>query len=49
MGDFWAIEKYNEAFDDNKGTSFVLVNTAEGEKALQQLDLTMEQNTTTPS
>lgn len=39
LGDFWAIEKYNEAFDDNKGTSFVLVNTAKGEKALQQLDL----------
>lgn len=39
LGDFWAIEKYNEAFDDNKGTSFVLVNTSKGEKALQQLDL----------
>ena len=39
LGDFWAIEKYNEAFDDNKGTSFVLVNTTKGEKALQQLDL----------
>jgi len=39
LGDFWAIEKYNEAFDDNKGTSFVLVNTTKGEKALQQLNL----------
>lgn len=39
LGDFWAIEKYNESFDDNKGTSFVLANTTKGENALQQLDL----------
>lgn len=39
LGDFWAIEKYNEEFDDNKGTSFVLVNTVKGETALKQLDL----------
>ena len=39
LGDFWAIEKYNEAFDDNKGTSFVLVNTSKGERTLQKLDL----------
>ena len=39
LGDFWAIEKYNEELDDNKGTSFVLVNTQKGEKALQLLDL----------
>lgn len=39
LGDFWAIDKYNEAFDDNKGTSFVLVNTTKGEKVLLQLDL----------
>lgn len=41
LGDFWAIEKYNEAYDDNRGTSFVLVNTAKGDKALNALDLTI--------
>lgn len=39
LGDFWAIEKYNEAYDDNRGTSFVMVNTEKGEKTLQKLDL----------
>lgn len=39
LGDFWAIEKYNEAYDDNKGTSFVLVNTEKGEHMLHSLDL----------
>lgn len=32
LGDFWAIEKYNPAFDDNKGTSFVMTNTRKGEE-----------------
>lgn len=41
LGDFWAIEKYNEAYDDNRGTSFVLVNTTKGDKALNALDLTI--------
>lgn len=39
LGDFWAIEKYNEAFDDNRGTSFALVNTTKGEQALLSLDM----------
>jgi len=39
LGDFWAIEKNSEEFDDNKGTSFVLVNTKKGEGALLNLDL----------
>lgn len=39
LGDFWAIEKYNEEYDDNKGTSFVLVNTLKGEKAVRSLDM----------
>ena len=39
LGDFWAIEKYNEEYDDNKGTSFVLVNTSKGESLLNSLDL----------
>lgn len=39
LGDFWAIEKYNEAYDDNQGTSFVLVNTEKGDKAINGLDV----------
>lgn len=38
LGDFWAIEKYNEAFDDNKGTSFVLTSTEKGSKLIEGLD-----------
>ena len=39
LGDFWAIEKYNEEYDDNKGTSFVLVNTPKGKFLLDSLDM----------
>ena len=39
LGDFWFIEKYNETYDDNRGTSFVEVNTAKGDKMLNSLDL----------
>ena len=39
LGDFWAIEKYNETYDDNQGTSFVLVNTEKGDKAINDLDV----------
>lgn len=39
LGDFWAIEKYKEEFDDNRGTSFVLVNTEKGDAILNSLDL----------
>lgn len=39
LGDFWAIENYNEEYDDNKGTSFVLVKTSKGEILLKSLDL----------
>lgn len=38
LGDFWAIEKYDEKHDDNKGTSFVLVNSAKGEQYFSQID-----------
>lgn len=38
LGDFWAIEKYQDGLDDNKGTSFVLTNTEKGENAIEQLD-----------
>ena len=39
LGDFWAIEKYNPEYDDNKGTSFVLTNTEKGERILNELDI----------
>ena len=39
LGDFWAIEKYEEKYDDNKGTSFVLVNTTKGDNILRSLDM----------
>jgi len=38
LGDFWAIEKYNKEFDDNKGTSFVLINSAKGERYYNSLE-----------
>lgn len=37
LGDFWAIEKYAPQYDDNKGTSFVLVNTVKGNKYMQEI------------
>lgn len=39
LGDFWAIEIFNEKYDDNKGTYFVLVNTSKGESFLNSLDI----------
>lgn len=38
LGDFWAIEKYAPEYDDNKGTSFVLVNTTKGDKYMNLID-----------
>lgn len=32
LGDFWAIEKYDPFFDDDKGTSWVMTNTTKGER-----------------
>lgn len=39
LGDFWAIEKYNPNYDDNKGTSFVLTNTQKADRILNDLDI----------
>ncbi|MBP5505159.1 MAG: Coenzyme F420 hydrogenase/dehydrogenase, beta subunit C-terminal domain [Bacteroidales bacterium] len=39
LGDFWAIEKYMAEYDDNRGTSFVLVNTIKGDILLKGLDM----------
>ena len=38
LGDFWAIEKFNEAFDDNKGTSFILTSSQKGCCLVESLD-----------
>ena len=38
MGDFWAIEKFKPEYDDNKGTSFVLVNTKKGCEIIKSID-----------
>lgn len=38
LGDFWAIEKFNSAFDDNKGTSFVLTSSQKGSCLIESLD-----------
>lgn len=38
LGDFWAIEKYVPEYDDNKGTSFVLVNTSKGYKYMHKIE-----------
>lgn len=43
LGDFWFIEKYNKTYDDNRGTSFVEVNTAKGDAILNSLDLNIHQ------
>ncbi len=37
LGDFWGIKHYNAAFDDQKGCSLILCNTARGEDMFQQL------------
>ena len=38
LGDFWAIERYCPEFDDNKGTSFVLVNSRKGREWLAKIE-----------
>lgn len=39
LGDFWAIERYQPEYDDNKGTSFVLTNTEKAVRILNELDI----------
>ncbi len=42
LGDFWGIKFYNSSLDDNKGTSFVMVNSEKGKKLVQSLSDTMD-------
>ena len=37
MGDFWGVSKHNPAFNDNLGTSCLLVNNHKGEAFLQKI------------
>jgi coenzyme F420-reducing hydrogenase beta subunit len=37
IADFWGIEKSMPDFDDNKGISLVLINTAEGQKLFENI------------
>lgn len=37
MGDFWQVHKINPAFDDQRGTSLVLVNSDKGKAVFEQL------------
>ncbi len=37
IGDFWGINKYNPAFNDQKGTSEILVNSEQGAKLLEEI------------
>lgn len=36
LGDFWGVKYYNKQLDDNKGTSYVMVNSEKGKDLLLQ-------------
>lgn len=44
IGDFWGIKYKNPEYDDNKGTSFVLINSKKGESLLKQTLKFMKSN-----
>lgn len=37
LGDFWGIEKYYKKFDDNKGISLILINSAKGKETFNNV------------
>lgn len=39
LADFWGIEKFDKSFDDNKGTSAVIVKTKKGQSLVDSLDM----------
>ena len=45
LGDFWGIESIAPDFDDDRGTSLVLVNTDRGAEALKSVDAVLQQHT----
>ena len=42
IGDYWGIEKVNPAFDDNKGTSLVILHSEKGQELFQKVLPRME-------
>lgn len=42
LGDFWGIEKFNPALDDDKGTSLILANTPKGAEFLEACKADLE-------
>lgn len=42
MGDFWGIDKVDKKFFDNKGISFVKLNTEKGENAFKQINQNLD-------
>ena len=45
LGDFWGIGNFNKKLDDNKGTSFVLINTKRGAKFIKHIDMKLRKKT----
>ena len=37
LGDFWGVQNYDQRWNDDKGTSIVIVNTEKGEKFFEQI------------
>jgi len=48
VGDFWGIEKYDAALNDNKGTSLILVNSMKGLDILEHIKPTCQRLVQTP-
>lgn len=42
LGDFWGIDKYDKKMNDKKGTSFILINTAKGQKNFQSISSSLK-------
>lgn len=42
IADFWGIEKEKASFDDDKGTSLVLVNTEKGQQIISRIEIRKE-------
>ena len=45
LGDFWGIKNFDKKLDDNKGTSFVLVNTKRGARFIKHIDMKLKKKT----
>ena len=43
LADYWGVEKLLPQMDDNKGTSFICVNTEQGRTIIEQLDVQIKE------